>query len=189
MMKWTIATLALLLSACSSQPQVSYYQLPSAGAAKTSSAAISVNSDKQLWIENVTVADFLSGAGIVYQTSNVKYTIANNNLWGSGLEQQLKQALTDNLNAQLNGWVVSAQPIGGSNDTDVLRITVSGFHGRYDGYAVVSGYWILQHGNQIIRRPFDIETPLQKDGYDELVHVLANAWQQEAVQIAKALKN
>lgn len=112
MMKWTIATLALLLSACSSQPQVSYYQLPSVSAAKTSSAAIAVNSGKQLWIENVTVADFLSGTGIAYQTSNVKYTIANNNLWGSSLEQQLKQALIDNLNAQLNDLLCSVTVAG-----------------------------------------------------------------------------
>ncbi|AKJ42594.1 membrane integrity-associated transporter subunit PqiC [Pragia fontium] len=189
MMKKNIIAIALLLSACSSQTQVSYYQLPAVAAKTNSVAEIAVNSGKQLWIENVTVADFLTGTGIAYQTSDVKYTIANNNLWGSGLEQQLKQSLTNNLNALLSGWIVSAQPIGGSSDMDILRVTINGFHGRYDGYAVVNGYWILQRGEQITRRPFDIEMPLQKDGYDELVHTLAKAWQQEAEAIAKSLNN
>lgn len=101
----------------------------------------------------------------------------------------MKQSLTDNLSKLLNGWLVSGQPVGGSGEADILRVTVNGFHGRYDGYGVVSGYWILQRGDQIIRRSFDIEMPLQKDGYDELVNVLAQAWQRESVEIANALRN
>lgn len=186
MMKWKIAALALFLSACSSQAPVSYYQLPSAGGASVQ--ASSVNPQKQLWIENVTVADFLSGTGIAYQTSDVTYTVASSNLWASGLEQQLKGTLANNLSAQLGDWLVVNQPIGNS-DIDTLRMTVNAFQGRYDGHAIVSGYWVLQHKGQIVRRPFDVELPLQKDGYSELVKVLAQAWQQEAVEIAKVIKN
>ncbi|MDR0805812.1 MAG: membrane integrity-associated transporter subunit PqiC [Enterobacteriaceae bacterium] len=176
---------ALLLSACSRQAPLAYYQLPPVAAAQSHTADIKLNPARQLWIESVTVADFLSVPGIAYQTSAVQYTIANNNVWGSSLEQQLKQSLIDNLNGALNGWMVSTQPVGESSDA--LRVMVSGFHGRYDGYAVVSGYWLLQRGEQVTRRPFNIELPLQKDGYDELVHVLAQAWQQEAVEIAKSV--
>ena len=186
MMKWNIAVIALLLSACSSQSQVSYYQLPPVVTSENSTQAFNLNTGNQLWIESVTVADFLSGPGIAYQTSDVKYTVAQNNLWGSGLDQQLKQTLIDNLSSLLPGRVVSGQLISGK-DSDALRVTVTGFQGRYDGYAVVSGYWMLQSDNKVIRRPFNIEMPLQKDGYDELVYSLANAWQKEAVVIAGAL--
>ncbi|GKX51858.1 membrane integrity-associated transporter subunit PqiC [Budvicia aquatica] len=188
MMKWNIAVIALLLSACSSQSEVSYYQLPPVAAQSNNAQAVHLSAGKQLWIESVTVADFLSGPGIAFQTSDVKYTVAKNNLWGSSLDQQLKQALTDNLSVLLPGRVVSGQLVSG-HDADVLRVTVTGFQGRYDGYAIVSGYWMLQSDNKIIRRPFNIEAPLQKDGYDELVYSLANAWHKESVDIANALKN
>lgn len=189
-MKWNIAAVALLLSACSSQPSVSYYQLPPMTVQSNShSGKVTLSTARQLWVESVNIADFLSGSGIAYQTSDVKYTKANNNLWGSNLEQQLKQSLTNNLSGLLNGWIVSGQPVSGGREVDVLRVTVNGFHGRYDGYGVVSGYWILQRGEQVVRRQFDIEMPLQKDGYDELVNVLARAWQQESVEIANALRN
>ncbi|WP_159564521.1 membrane integrity-associated transporter subunit PqiC [Budvicia diplopodorum] len=186
MMKWNIAVIALLLSACSSQSEVSYYQLPPI--AGVQAVSLNSNTTKQLWIENVTVADFLSGPGIAYQTSDVKYTVAQNNLWGSGLDQQLKQTLADNLSNLLPGRIISGQLVNG-HDADVLNVTVTGFQGRYDGYAVVSGHWMLQSDNKVIRQPFNIEMPLQKDGYDELVYSLANAWQKEAVAIAGVLKN
>lgn len=185
-MKWNIAVIVLLLNACSSQSQVSYYQLPPVVTPENSHQAVKLNTDNQLWIESVTVADFLSGSGIAYQTSDVKYTVAQNNLWGSGLEQQLKQALIDNLSNLLPGKIISGQRVSGK-DTDALNLTVTGFQGRYDGYAVVSGYWMLQSDNTIIRRTFNIEIPLKKDGYDELVYSLANAWQKEAVAIASVL--
>lgn len=150
MMKWKIAACALLLSACSSQTPVAYYQLPSASV--TSTQISSINPQKQLWVESVSVADFLSGTGIAYQTSAVSYTVASSNLWASGLEQQLKRTLTDNLSASLNDWLVVNQPIGNDN-VDTLRVTVNEFQGRYDGYAVVSGYWVLQHQEALFDAP------------------------------------
>ena len=71
---------------------------------------------------------------------------------------------------------------------DTLNVTVTGFHGRYDGKVIVSGEWLLNHQGQLIKRPFHIETAQQQDGYDEMVKVLAAAWNQEAAAIAQALK-
>ncbi|ECV8422821.1 hypothetical protein ABP84_21460, partial [Salmonella enterica subsp. enterica serovar Enteritidis] len=66
--------------------------------------------------------------------------------------------------------------------------TVTGFHGRYDGKVIVSGEWLLNHNGQLIKRPFHIEASQQKDGYDEMVKVLASAWSQEAAAIADEIK-
>ncbi|VEB07143.1 lipoprotein [Klebsiella pneumoniae] len=68
---------------------------------------------------------------MVYQTTDVQYVIANNNLWASPLDQQLRTTLVANLSQQLPGWVVSSQPLGSEQDT--LNVAVNGFHGRYDG--------------------------------------------------------
>lgn len=139
-----------------------------------------------MWVEQVSVPDYLAGNGVVYQTSDVQYVIASNNLWASPLDQQLRNTLVANLSAQLPGWVVASQPLGSVQDT--LNVTVTGFHGRYDGKVIVSGEWLLNHQGQLIKRPFHIETAQQQDGYDEMVKVLAAAWNQEAAAIAQALK-
>ncbi|MBD5755335.1 membrane integrity-associated transporter subunit PqiC, partial [Citrobacter freundii] len=109
-----------------------------------------------------------------------------NNLWASPLDQQLRNTLVANLSMQLPGWVVASQPQGSTQDT--LNVTVTGFHGRYDGKVIVSGEWLLNHQGQLIKRPFHIEAVQTKDGYDEMVKVLANAWSQEATAIAQELK-
>lgn len=36
---------------------------------------------RQLWLEHVSVADSLAQNGMVYQTNNVQYVIDQNNLW------------------------------------------------------------------------------------------------------------
>jgi uncharacterized lipoprotein YmbA len=41
---------------------------------------------------------------------------------------------------------------------------------------------------QLIKRPFHLELKQQKDGYDDMVKMLAQGWQQEAASIANELK-
>ncbi|MRS13684.1 membrane integrity-associated transporter subunit PqiC [Enterobacteriaceae bacterium RIT691] len=183
MKKWLPVAMALLLSACSSSgDNKTYYQLPlPQGGAQTTAN----QGGRMLWVEQVTIPDYLAGNGVVYQTSDVQYVIANNNLWASPLDQQLRTTLVANLSNQLPGWVVASQPLG--SDQDTLNVSVSGFHGRYDGTVIVSGEWLLNHQGQLIKRPFHIEVKQQQDGYDAMVKVLAQAWAQEAASIAQSL--
>lgn len=184
MKKGAVALLAVLLTACSAGgDNKSYYQLPSPTV--TSPAPAVTSGQRLLWVEQVSVPDYLAGNGVVYQTSDVKYVIAANNLWASPLDQQLRTTLVANLSNQLPGWVVASQPLGSVQDT--LNVTVTGFHGRYDGRVIVSGEWLLNHQGQLTKRPFHIELKQQQDGYDEMVKVLAQAWQQEAASIAAEL--
>ncbi|EBR9993737.1 membrane integrity-associated transporter subunit PqiC [Salmonella enterica subsp. enterica serovar Kedougou] len=184
MKKWLVVIMAFWLASCSSGGEnKSYYQLPIAQSGVQSTTS---QGNRLLWVEQVSVPDYLAGNGVVYQTSDVQYVIANNNLWASPLDQQLRNTLVANLSARLPGWVVASQPLGTTQDT--LNVTVTGFHGRYDGKVIVSGEWLLNHNGQLIKRPFHIEASQQKDGYDEMVKVLASAWIQEAAAIADEIK-
>ncbi|HDG1681146.1 TPA: membrane integrity-associated transporter subunit PqiC [Kluyvera ascorbata] len=182
MKKWIVLAAVCLLAACSSTENKTYYQLPQATGTVQNSASYS---QRLLWVEQVNIPDFLAGSGVVYQTSDVQYVIASNNLWASPLDQQLRTTLVANLSNQLPGWVVSSQPLG--SDQDTLNVSVNGFHGRYDGKVIVSGEWLLNHQGQLTKRPFHIELAQQQDGYDAMVKVLAQAWSQEATSIAQTI--
>lgn len=141
----------------------------------------------KLWVSSVTVADFLGTSGLVYQTSDVRYVMAANNLWASPLDQQLQQSLQSYLGRSLPGWVVSSQQASDGKQ-EQLSINVTGFHGRYDGRAVISGTWTLTRDGQVTQHNFDIELKQQQDGYDALVRTLASGWQQEASSIASQIR-
>ena len=101
MKKWLIIAGALVLTACSSgSDNKSYYQLPLS--AQSGAQSSSSQGSRLLWVEQVAVPDYLAGNGVVYQTSDVQYVIANNNLWASPLDQQLRNTLVANLSSLLN---------------------------------------------------------------------------------------
>lgn len=165
MKKWLVTIAALWLAGCSSgEINKNYYQLPVVQSGTQSTAS---QGNRLLWVEQVAVPDYLAGNGVVYQTSDVKYVIAN-------------------LSTQLPGWVVASQPLGSAQDT--LNVTVTEFNGRYDGKVIVSGEWLLNHQGQLIKRPFRLEGMQTQDGYDEMVKVLASVWSQEAASIAQEIK-
>ncbi|AUX92994.1 membrane integrity-associated transporter subunit PqiC [Mixta gaviniae] len=189
MMKWMPLAMALALSACSSSTKTTLYQLPAGTSAATpvTQSALLAEAQLPLWVERVAVPDYLAGNGVVYQTSDVKYVIAANNLWASPLDQQLQQTLVTNLSNALPGRLVSAAPLGEQHDT--LNVNVTGFHGRYDGQVVISGSWTLEHNGRIMRQPFNLTLPQQEDGYDVMVRTLAQGWQQEAQRMAMAFSS
>src|SRR5471032_3362414 len=182
MMKWIPVVLALFLTACSSSDHKTYYQLPvlsSTPATTSGSSMMPQGQQRQLWVEHVSVADYLAGNGLVFQTNDVQYVLTQNNLWASPLDQQLQQSLVTYLERELPGRIVSAQPAG-SAEQDVLHVNVTGFHGLYDGSALIRGSWVLTHNVQIIQRSFNLTLKQQEDHYDALVRTLAAGWQQEA---------
>jgi len=189
MMKWIPVVLALFLTACSSSDQKTYYQLPVLSSAPVTGSVMSsgIATPRHLWVERVSVADYLAGSGLVYQTNDVQYTLTQNNLWASPLDQQLQQSLVTYLRRELPGMLVSNQAAS-SDDQDVLNVNVTGFHGRYDGVVVVSGSWSLTKNGQTIQRDFALNLKQSADGYDALVRTLAAGWQQEAGQIASQIR-
>lgn len=186
MKKWLIIIAVSMLAACSSGNSGKvYYQLPMNP--QPANQVVSQADRHLLWIDQITLADYLGANGVVYQTSDVQYVIASNNLWASPLDQQLRNTLISNLSHKLPGWIVASQPLGSEQST--LTVNITGFHGRYDGKVIVSGEWLLKQKDEIINRPFRIELNQQTDGYDAMVTTLAQAWQQEAQSIASELIN
>ncbi|MEK9497652.1 membrane integrity-associated transporter subunit PqiC [Photorhabdus sp. P32] len=183
MMKRLALILVILISACSSQPEKTYYQLPVVTIASQKSAT--VQHDRQLWVQRVMLSDYLSSSGVVYQSSDVSYVSAANHLWASPLEQQLQQVLVTELTMALPQRLVSAQPL--VNKPDTLDVTVTSFHGRYDGKVVLQGYWTLTCEGSVVKQPFNIELKQEEDGYDDLVRTLATGWSQLAQTIANQL--
>lgn len=172
------ATLLLLLSGCSSQPAMNYYQLPVTDA-KVPAAAMAT---KTVYFEPVQVASYLNGRGLVLQLSPVKLVMARQHLWAEPLEQQLQRQLRDRVLAQSTGFrpVLQAQ-------SDSVRVTVQldAFHGQPDGYALISGYFSLSKHSTA--QPFSIRIPLADDGYPALVSALGQAVQQLSEHIASQL--
>lgn len=180
MKQWSLA-LTLLLGACSSSPQKVYYQLPLETESATASVAPAAG--RHLWVDSVALADYLSNSGIVFQTSEVRYTIANNNQWASPLDQQLQQALVASLRGGLPGWSIGTQQTGSEQAS--LQVRVSAFQGRYDGKAVIRGEWTLRNQERIVTRPFQVEVAQTDDGYDALVQALSQGWRQVSHDIAR----
>ncbi|AOM40651.1 membrane integrity-associated transporter subunit PqiC [Xenorhabdus hominickii] len=202
-MKKLIARLAFFISASvfvvgsvstagcsSSQSQKTYYQLPVLANVPAENLAsqeskLGARHERQLWIKGVNLSDYLAASGIVYQTGNVSYISASNHLWASPLQQQLQQILISELSAAFPHRLVSGQEL--EKDADALDITITAFHGRYDGRVLIAGYWILSNPDNVIKQPFQIELKQKKDGYAELVHTLAQGYNQLAQSIAKQI--
>ncbi|MBI6548468.1 membrane integrity-associated transporter subunit PqiC [Xenorhabdus lircayensis] len=190
---------SVFISGCSSsQPQKTYYQLPVLADFSLEKPASPENSaspesklgakhERQLWIKGVNLSDYLAAPGIVYQTGDVSYINASNHLWASPLQQQLQQALISELSAAFPHRLVSGQEL--EKDADALDITITAFHGRYDGRVLVEGYWILSNSDNVIKRPFHLELKQKKDGYAELVLTLAKGYSQLAKSIAKQISS
>ncbi|WP_413734442.1 membrane integrity-associated transporter subunit PqiC [Sodalis sp. RH21] len=185
MNKGILLALVMLLGACSSNDNKHYYQLPVAADGSSVSPPPSSTAARHIWVSRVNVSDFLAGSGVVYQSSDVRYITASNNLWASPLEQQLRQTMVANLSNALPGTLVSASPVQGEQDT--LEINITGFHGRYDGRAVIQGEWLFTHKEQVTRAPFALTLKQEEDGYDALVRTLAQGWQQVGQTAARQI--
>ena len=184
-MKYIIGIFVLMLTACSSQPNKAYYQLPIAAAQQAVESKIQTVQKSQIWVQPIRLSDMLVSAGIVYQTTDINYTVANQHLWVNPLDQQLQQNLVSGLSQAFPNTVVATQPI----DDNLARLTVSVnyFQGRYDGKAVIAGDWIYVDGNKVIKQPFSLTLDQNEDGYPALVRTLGQGWQQVVADIAQAI--
>ncbi|MDR0219203.1 MAG: membrane integrity-associated transporter subunit PqiC [Enterobacteriaceae bacterium] len=167
---------SLLIAGCSSsQPQKTYYQLP-ISTVNAEVSKIDLSQKHQLWVKRIHLADYLSSSGITYQTGDVSYSNASNHLWASPLEQQLHQILVTQLRSAFPQRLISDQLL--EKNADVLDITITAFHGRYDGRAIIQGYWTLSDQKNVITHTFNLELKQTKEGYAELVRTLSKGYSQ-----------
>ncbi|TEA27931.1 hypothetical protein O970_01505 [Candidatus Schmidhempelia bombi str. Bimp] len=185
MKKLVILLSLLLLTGCSSSlPEKHYYQIKSAYSVahvETSTA------DNFIWIAPITIADFLNKDGLVYQTNDVEYHVANDNLWLSPLSEQLQNLVVHDLSALLPTRVISSSPMAAAKTS--VNLFIEGFHGTYQGEAVLKGYWVIANANgQLYSKKFAYTLPVNKDGYGAIVETLSQAWQQEISDLVNKSK-
>ncbi len=184
------AAVLLLLTACSSPATTHFYQLPApshsqpeSSVAANNHAADNSSAGKSLFIEPVKVAPYLNGRGLVLQTSAVELVMARQHLWADALDQQLQRQLRQHLSQLASGYAVQLQP--GAQSTR-LWLQLDSFHGSADGYALLSGHFLLS--GQPLSQPFSYRVPLADDGYPALVTALGQGVQQLSQQIAAQLR-
>lgn len=174
----------IVLSGCStSGSPIQYYQLPN-------SLRVDIDKPSQasniIWVDTVQLAQQLSSVNVAFQTTDVNYTLAQNHLWASPLDQQLQFVLVDVLSKNLpNSWVTTAPQ---SQEAARVSVTVTQFHPRYDGKVVISGRFSIVRAGKVIAQPFELVAAQPTDGYDESIRQLALLWQQQSAEIASLIK-
>jgi hypothetical protein len=161
------------LTACAAPTPVSYYQLtvPTAVAVPQQSTETTLS----LMLHPVKVANYLNGAGLVMQRSEVELVIASRHLWADALDQQLYRLLVEQLQARLPKMpLTSARSINSVQ----LQLIIDRFHANDKGMAIVSGHYTISSASERITEPFSYEQALAADGYAALVTALSVSWQQ-----------
>lgn len=184
-----ISLLLLAAAGCTSQPaRISHYNLP--GYNEPASLETEVQTDATPVRVDLQVAGYLSAPGIVYQTSELEVESAYGHRWAEALPVQLNRILlTALVRSEKHFRSVSKQPDNAGKGYEVL-VDVERFQGRYDGKAIVIGSWTLKtlNGQFIKVRRFNIETPLDEDGYPQLVRSLNRGWKQVCGEIVAELE-
>ncbi|RKR07271.1 hypothetical protein C7446_0080 [Kushneria sinocarnis] len=184
-----LTVLLLALGGCAGQStEFHRYTLPEADSDGAVTAGDTATR-QVVQLSPVTLAAYLDGSGIVFQTSDIEVQQAQAHLWAEDIGTQLTRTLRDALAGQLPQ---SRVRIGDDPQPEQARVqvTLSQFQGRHDGMAVLAGRYTLQdaRGRLIEQQPFRIERPLPEDGYPALVRTLGAGWQAVAERIAGELR-
>lgn len=185
-MKSIIALLLVisLIGCSSSTPDKFYYQLDS----DFSNTSVTLQQSPQtIFIEPVSVASYLNKTGIVYQSSNIEFDTASNNLWLTPLSNQIQQRMTQDFSSLFPNYLITTEST--SQAVIKIKLIIDAFHGSYTGDAVIKGRWIITgKNNQIITKSFDSLIKLDQDGYSALVKALSKGFQEEEIDLARNIK-
>lgn len=188
MKKIVIAFIVLLCTSCSfnKASNRAYYLLN----VKTESFNDKQQRSQLIWVDTITVSDFLNQQGIVYQTSDLTYNVAKQNTWLTPLDIQLADIITNVLLQEFPSTLVSSRRLITPKAT--IDVQIDGFHGRYDGKVIVKGKWLAsfnRRDNAFYTQDFEYAIDQPEEGYDSLIETLSSTFQQEIERFAANLKN
>ncbi|WP_280539370.1 ABC-type transport auxiliary lipoprotein family protein [Chromohalobacter sp. 11-W] len=137
------------------------------------------------------MASYLKDDSIVMQLDDIRIHQARHHLWAEPLDRQLQERMRQHLSQALpNADVLrSGQSSEASTPALHVQLDVDRFQGRDDGMAVVDGQWRIRDDNDrtLSRESFEIERPLEDDGYPALVRALGSAWDTLGDRLVDAL--
>ncbi|MGO1343761.1 PqiC family protein [Chromohalobacter japonicus] len=137
------------------------------------------------------MSSYLKDDGIVMQLDDIRIHQARHHLWAEPLDRQLQERMRQHLSQALpNADVLrSGQSSEASTPALHVQLDVDRFQGRDDGMAVVDGQWRIRDDNDrtLSRESFEIERPLEDDGYPALVRALGSAWDTLGDRLVDAL--
>jgi len=185
MKKWLLI-FVIFIAGCSNNEvqQDSLFLLP-----ETSATAIANNS-LPLLVVSTELDSYLAQANLVYRVSDTKVILANHNSWAHQISKQIDQRMASNLRAtQKHYWPIAGHSSMQLTNQTVLKIHLNKFNGAFTGEAELSGEWLLinPQGKLIKGGQFDINTPLEADGYEQLVTSLAKGLVELSNDISKQI--
>lgn len=160
-----------VLSACSSTAATRYYSLPD------SQFELPPGSGNEIAVQ-VILAEPLDNGGLVYQTDDLNFNFARNNLWAAPLDQSLAANFANKLNR--HNTQARYIPAHRSNSGKILKIYIEAFNGSYRGHTLVKGYTVWPDGRG---RNFNVETPQQGDGYPAMIKSLSEGLENAATAL------
>ncbi|RAR61495.1 MULTISPECIES: membrane integrity-associated transporter subunit PqiC [Halomonadaceae] len=194
----TLVLLGLLswLAGCAtSAAPTRHYGLPPDQMAAPQAGISATNgqrSDPQvLVVRPLAVASFLEQQGIVLQLDDITLNPAQDHLWAEELGPMLERGLRRRLAHRLPSTRILAEANPAAPPRAMtLRLEIESFQGRYDGQAVAAGQWQLRdaEGKLLTLDTFEVETPLDADGYPALVRALGQSWDELADRLAERIR-
>lgn len=194
----TLALLGLLswLGGCATNAAPTrHYGLPpdqmAASGIGTSETDGQRSAPRVLVVRPLAMASFLEQQGIVLQLDDITLNPARDHLWAEELGPMLERGLRRRLGHRLPDTRVLAEANPAAPPRAMtLRLEVESFQGRYDGQAVAAGQWQLRdaEGELLILDTFEVETPLDADGYPALVRALGQSWDTLADRLAERIR-
>tara|TARA_B100000700_G_scaffold144292_1_gene160349 strand:- start:15867 stop:16496 length:630 start_codon:yes stop_codon:yes gene_type:complete len=194
----TLALLGLLswLGGCATNAAPTrHYGLPpdqmAASGIGTSETDGQRSAPRVLVVRPLAMASFLEQQGIVLQLDDITLNPARDHLWAEELGPMLERGLRRRLAHRLPSTRILAEANPAAPPRAMtLRLEIERFQGRYDGQAVAAGQWQLRdaEGELLTLDTFEVETPLDADGYPALVRALGQSWDTLADRLAERIR-
>lgn len=181
-MRIPVLLAALLLTACSSQPQQSSSYLLRSGAGLSSGE---LQSDSGIALGSIRVATYIEQPGLVLATGDGKVHAARNHRWAEPLTVSLRRFLAQEVAASLGTGVATDADPGVATRVDVA---IDQLHGDGEGTALLVAYWTVESAGASTDFQFAEHQALAVDGYDALAQAEATLLKKLAAAIADSLR-
>lgn len=186
-MRVTALLSMLVLAGCAgTTPDTTRYLLPAAAPAGTARV------EPPVWIGlgRVSVAPYLSQAGLVVETREHQVRPARFHHWAEPLADGLRRFLRSEISASL-GFEIGADVSQRRRWDQTVDVSIDRMHGNLSGEALlVARWWIVPGSGQEESAAFRFAAsqPLSRQGYPGLVDAQIELARQLAVAIAESLR-